>query len=91
MNRAIVTVLGRDKVGIIATVSGRLSELNINILDITQTVMDENIFVMLMLVDISKKTLSFHEVKEALRQLGEAHGVSVRIQSEEIFDSMHKV
>ncbi|HWR22322.1 MAG TPA: ACT domain-containing protein [Feifaniaceae bacterium] len=91
MNRAIVTVLGRDRVGIIASVSNRLSELSINILDITQTVMDENIFVMLMLVDISGAKLPFHEVKENLKLLGEAQHVSIRIQSEEIFDAMHKV
>ena len=91
MNRAIVTVLGRDRVGIIASVSNRLSELSINILDITQTVMDENIFVMLMLVDISSASLPFHEVKENLNLLGEAQHVSIRIQSEEIFDAMHKV
>ncbi len=91
MNRAIVTVLGRDRVGIIASVSNRLSELSINILDITQTVMDEDIFVMLMLVDISEAKLPFHEVKEALKLLGEAQHVSIRIQSEEIFDAMHKV
>ncbi len=91
MNRAIVTVLGRDRVGIIANVSNRLSELSINILDITQTIMDEDIFVMLMLVDLSEAKSSFHEVKETLRLLGEAQHVSVRIQSEEIFDAMHKV
>lgn len=91
MNRAIVTVLGRDRVGIIASVSNRLSELSINILDITQTVMEDNIFVMLMLVDLSEAALSFHEVKENLRLLGEAQHVSIRIQSEEIFDAMHKV
>jgi ACT domain-containing protein len=91
MNRAIVTVLGRDRVGIIASVSSRLSALGINILDITQTVMDETIFVMLMLADLSGTTLSFHEIKEDLRALGDAQGVSIRIQSEEIFDAMHKV
>lgn len=91
MNRAIVTVLGRDRVGIIASVSNRLSELGINILDITQTVMDENIFVMLMLTDLEHATLPFHEIKENLRLLGEAQHVSVRIQSEEIFDAMHKI
>lgn len=91
MNRAIVTVLGRDRVGIIASVSSRLSALGINILDITQTVMDETIFVMLMLADLSGTTLSFHEIKEDLRALGEEQGVSIRIQSEEIFDAMHKV
>lgn len=91
MNKAIVTVLGRDRVGIIASVSARLSELKINILDITQTVMDENIFVMLMLVDMQGAAMSFHDVSENLRALGEAQNVSVRIQSEEIFDAMHKI
>lgn len=91
MNRAIVTVLGRDRVGIIASVSNRLSELGVNILDITQTVMDENIFVMLMLADLEHAALPFHEVKENLRLLGEAQRVSIRIQSEEIFDAMHKI
>ncbi len=91
MNRAIVTVLGRDRVGIIASVSNRLSELSINILDITQTVMDEDIFVMLMLVDMSEAKHSFHEVKENLNLLGSAQHISIRIQSEEIFDAMHKV
>jgi ACT domain-containing protein len=53
--------------------------------------MDENIFVMLMLTDLSGATLSFHDIKEDLRALGDAQGVSIRIQSEEIFDAMHKV
>ena len=91
MNKAIVTVLGKDCVGIIASVSTRLSELSINILDITQTVMDENIFVMLMLVDMTAASKSFHEVKENLRCLGEERGYSVRIQSEDIFNAMHRV
>ncbi len=91
MNKAIVTVLGRDRVGIIASVSTRLSELSINILDITQTVMDEEIFVMLMLVDLTKAEGGFHDIKENLRGLGEGLGFSVRIQSEEIFDAMHKI
>ena len=91
MNKAIVTVLGKDRVGIIASVSTRLSELSINILDITQTVMDENIFVMLMLVDMTAATKSFHDVKENLRRLGEERGYSVRIQSEDIFNAMHRV
>lgn len=91
MNKAIVTVLGHDRVGIIASVSSRLSELGINILDITQTVMDENIFVMLMLVDIAGAALPFHEIKENLCTLGTAQKISVRIQSEEIFGAMHKI
>lgn len=91
MNKAIVTVLGRDRVGIIATVSSRLATLSINILDITQTVMDENIFVMLMLVDMASASFSFHDVSENLKALGQEQNVSIRIQSEEIFDAMHKI
>lgn len=91
MNRAIVTVLGKDRVGIIATVSARLSELSINILDITQTVMGDDIFVMLMLVDMERANGSFHDVKENLAALGERQNISIRIQSEEIFDAMHRV
>ncbi|MDL2235749.1 ACT domain-containing protein [Christensenellaceae bacterium OttesenSCG-928-L17] len=91
INKAIVTVLGKDRVGIIASVSTRLSELSINILDITQTVMDEDIFVMLMLVDMTGASKSFHDIKENLRALGEERGISVRIQSEEIFNAMHRV
>ena len=91
MKRAIVTVLGKDRVGIIATVSACLSELSVNILDITQTIMDETIFVMLMLVDMEQATMSFHDIKETLTRLGEKQHVSIRLQSEELFDAMHKV
>lgn len=91
MHKGIVTVLAQDRVGIIALVSARLSELNINILDINQTVMDENIFVMLMLVDLAGANESFHHIKESLRALGESQKISIRIQSEEIFDAMHRI
>ncbi len=91
MQKAIVTVLGNDRTGIIAGVTTKLSEAGINVLDITQTIMQDNIFVMLMLVDIEKATVSFHEVKELLQLLGETLRVSIRIQREEIFDAMHKI
>jgi len=91
MKRAVVTVIGADRVGIIAAVSTRLSELTINILDITQTIMNTDVFVMIMLVDIAGAKDSFHEISENLKQLGESQGVSIRIQSAEIFDAMHRV
>ncbi|MDL2258584.1 ACT domain-containing protein [Eubacteriales bacterium OttesenSCG-928-K08] len=91
MNKAVLTVLAKDRVGIIALVSTRLSQLDVNILDITQTVMDEDVFVMLMLVDINLSKASFHDVQENLRKLGEENGISIRLQREEIFDAMHKI
>ncbi|MDL2217922.1 ACT domain-containing protein [Christensenellaceae bacterium OttesenSCG-928-M15] len=91
MNKAIVTVLANDRVGIIATVSSRLSELSVNILDMTQTVWDDNVFVMLMLVDTTTSKKSFHEISENLKALGEGQNISIRIQREEIFNAMHTV
>ena len=91
MKRAIVTVVGDDKVGIIAAVSTLLSEKGVNILDITQTIMKGDVFVMLALVDIDNATEPFHDIKTALSALGEKMGLSIRIQLEEIFNAMHKV
>ncbi len=88
--KAIVTVMGVDKKGIIAGVSTMLSDFNINILDINQTIM-QNIFTMVMLVDIKESTADFKAVSEALSELGEKLGVEIRIQHEDIFNSMHKI
>lgn len=88
--KAIVTVMGVDKKGIIAGVSTLLSDFNINILDINQTIM-QNIFTMVMLVDIKESTADFKEVSSALSELGEKLGVEIRIQHEDIFNSMHKI
>lgn len=88
--KAIVTVMGVDKKGIIAGVSTLLSDFNINILDINQTIM-QNIFTMVMLVDIKESTTDFKGVSEALSGLGEKLGVEIRIQHEDIFNSMHKI
>jgi len=88
--RAIITVIGKDRVGIIAGVSGILAQNNVNILDITQTVMQEY-FTMIMLVDLSNMSLPFDELKNSLEEEGHALGVSVRIQHEDVFKSMHHV
>ncbi|MHB1315601.1 MAG: ACT domain-containing protein [Christensenellales bacterium] len=90
MKKAIVTVIGTDKVGIIAAVSTKLLEYGINIMDISQTILQEY-FAMVMLVDISTIPVSFHTLKQELAELGERLELSVRIQSAEIFDAMHKV
>ena len=88
--RAFVTVIGRDRVGIIAAVCSLLAEMDINILDISQTIMRDN-FIMIMLVDAGKSPVSFHGIAEALDQMGERLSLSIRIQREEIFNAMHKI
>ena len=88
--KTIITVIGKDKPGIIATVSTRLFKLNINILDVSQTIMADN-FTMIMLVDLGKITVSFDEVKTALNQTAETLGVSINVQREAIFNAMHRV
>lgn len=88
--RAVVSVIGKDKIGIIAKVSNSLSQRNINILDISQTILDE-FFTMIMLVDLEKLDISFQELTEELEQIGQDIGVSVKIQHKDIFDAMHQI
>lgn len=87
---AIVTVLGQDRVGIIAAVCNRLANYNVNILDISQTIL-QGAFTMVMAVDVSKSTASFGELGKGLSDLGAEMGLSIRIQREEIFDAMHSI
>ncbi|AUG57935.1 ACT domain-containing protein [Acetivibrio saccincola] len=88
--RAVITVIGKDKVGIIAGISNTLAVSNVNILDISQTTM-QDVFTMIMLVDISNMTISFTKLSEELEKKGEEMGLSVRIQHEDIFNSMHRI
>jgi ACT domain-containing protein len=88
--RAIVTVVGPDRVGIIAEVCGLLAKLNINIVDISQTVM-EDFFTMMMLTDTSRANTDFDGIADALAQKGEEMHLSIRVQREDIFDAMHKI
>lgn len=88
--KAIITVIGKDQVGIMYGVSGVLQRLGVNIEDVTQTIMQEY-FTMLMLVRIDEAKAGFREVREALEELGDQMGLSIRIQKEEIFDTMHKI
>lgn len=87
---AIVTVIGEDKVGIIAAVCTLLAENNVNILDITQTILQGK-FTMVMAVDIEKADLPLTALAEKLGGLGKTLGISIRIQREEIFDAMHRI
>ncbi len=88
--KAIITVVGNDKVGIIARVSKILAEENINILDISQTIM-QNMFTMIMLVDVSKIKVNFNEISDILDALGKELDLSIKIQHENIFNSMHRI
>ena len=88
--KAILTVIGEDKVGIIAGISNKMLEYNINILDVNQTIM-QDFFTMIMVLDIKDMNASFEEVKAGLNAEGERLGVQVKIQKEEIFKSMHSL
>ena len=86
----IVTVIGKDKVGIIAAVCIKLAEMNVNVLDISQTILDGK-FTMVMAVDAANANVGFEELAAQLRELGEGMELSIRIQREEIFDAMHGI
>ncbi len=88
--RAIVTVIGKDQVGIIADVCSLLAEKGVNILDISQTILQEY-FTMIMLVDLTGCSVTFDELSGKLEQSGKARGLSIRIQREDIFESMHRI
>ena len=88
--KAIVTVTGKDKTGIIAGVSAKLSELGVNILDISQTVL-QDYFAMIMLVDLSSCAVSFADLGKHLDEAGKGLYMDIRIMREEIFDAMHRL
>lgn len=86
--RAVITVIGNDCVGIIANVSRILSEKNVNILDISQTIM-QDMFTMIMLVDLQGADIQ--QVSGELQQLASDMGLSIHVQNEELFNSMHRI
>lgn len=88
--KAIITVVGTDQVGIIAGISEVLADSNVNILDISQTILQEY-FTMMMMVDLSKKNTSLKKLKEKLNKKGKSLGVSVKLQHEDIFKAMHRL
>lgn len=90
MKKVIITVVGKDTVGIIAKVCTYLAESNINILDISQTIVN-NYFNMMMITDMNQCTKSISEVSDDLDKLGEQIGVVIKCQREEIFDNMHRI
>lgn len=88
--RAVITVVGTDKVGIIYKVSKILAENNVNILDISQTIM-QDMFTMIMLVNVDKCKIPFSELSAVLDETGNEIGVSIKIQHEDLFNSMHRI
>ena len=90
MNRTIITVVGKDTKGIIAKVCTYLAEKDVNILDISQTIVQEY-FNMMMIVDLGKMNTSFETVADELDELGKSIGVQVKCQREEIFNMMHRI
>ena len=89
--RAVITVAGKDRVGIIAEVTQALAHQNVNVLDITQTILPPDLFTMVMLVDTTACDKSIVEISQLLEDAGSERNLSIRIQREEIFDAMHRI
>ena len=88
--KAIVTVVGKDAVGIIAAVCTRLAAYNVNVLDISQTVM-QGFFTMMMVVDVTECTVPLAELCTVMEESGKEKGLSIRLQREDIFEAMHRI
>lgn len=88
--KAIITVVGKDRVGIIAAISSLLADNNVNILDISQTIM-QGFFTMIMLVDLQNAKVKFSELKNMLREKGTEIGVDVNMQHEDLFNAINRV
>lgn len=88
--KTIVSVIGKDSVGIISKVSSVCSECNVNIVDITQSVL-QDMFVMVMLTEISELKGTFSEFSDKMKELGEQNGLDIRVMHEDVFNSMHRI
>lgn len=88
--KAIITVIGKDTVGILAKVSTACAEKNANIVDVTQSILDD-MFVMVMLADITAMNCDFGILADELHRLGESLGLDIRVMHEDIFNSMHRI
>ena len=89
-NRAVVTVLGSDKVGIVSAITEVLAEHNVNIVDISQTLL-EDLFTMIMLVELDELNTDFDQLREKLETTGEDLGVKIMLQHEKVFRYMHRI
>lgn len=88
--RAVITVIGKDMVGILADVSGKCSQLNVNIAEVTQSIL-QDMFCMMMLVDMEKCSIPLAEFSDTMKNLGENRGLSIHVMHEDVFDSMYHV
>ena len=88
--RAVITVIGKDMVGILADVSGKCSQLNVNIAEVTQSIL-QDMFCMMMLVDMEKCSIPPAEFSDTMKKLGENRGLSIHVMHEDVFDSMYHV
>lgn len=90
MKKTIITVVGKDTVGIIAKVCTYLAENKVNILDISQTIV-QDYFNMMMIVDAGKSDKAFGQLSDEIKSIGDEIGVQIRVQQEDIFNSMHRI
>ena len=88
--KAIITVIGKDAVGILAKVSDTCANSNVNIVEVTQSVLHD-MFAMIMLVEIDKSTISFDKLREELDKVGEETATKIHLMHEDIFNSMHRI
>lgn len=88
--KTIISVIGKDTVGIISKVSEVCSHYNVNIIDITQSVL-QDMFVMVMLTEISELSCTFNEFSEKMQETGKKLGLDIRVMHEDIFNSMHRI
>ncbi len=88
--KAVITVIGNDRVGIISKISAFLAEKEINIVDISQTIM-QNMFCMIMLVEFDGKKVNIGKISDELSEIGKQMGLSIHTQREELFQSMHRI
>ena len=88
--KAVITVIGKDTVGILAGVAGECAKKGVNVVEVTQSVM-QDMFAMIMMVDISGCTVPFKELSESLKKIGADYGVMVHVTHEELFNTMYRV
>ena len=90
MKKAFITVIGKDAVGVIARIASQCSEMNINIEDVTQSII-QGMFCMIMLVDVSKCNVSPQDMHDSFEALGKKMGMQINLTRQEVFDAMHKI
>lgn len=88
--RAVITVIGKDSVGILSKVSGACADVGVNIIEVTQSVLQE-MFAMIMLVDINNSTITLEQLRTNLDYVGEKSNTKIHVMHEDIFNSMHKI